>query len=89
LPTQTLTANIITSEINHDNMSNQNLRPNRLAAATAVIVVGALLMAEAVVSIVTGTPLFFQGLNRGFEFLNGAVFVVLGATLLDLSREMV
>jgi hypothetical protein len=53
-----------------------------LIPAIIVVVIGALLMAEAVVNIVTGEVLFFADINRGLEFTIGFVFVLLAAYLM-------
>jgi hypothetical protein len=53
-----------------------------LIPAIIVVVIGALLMAEAVVNIVTGEVLFFSDINRGLEFTIGFVFVLLAGYLM-------
>ncbi len=53
-----------------------------LIPAIIVVVIGALLMAEAVVNMVTGEVLFFADINRGLEFTIGFVFVLLAAYLM-------
>ncbi|MEN6330180.1 MAG: hypothetical protein ABFC91_07810 [Methanobacteriaceae archaeon] len=65
-----------------DRGSNAGKDLNRvytLIPAIIVVVIGALLMAEAVVNLVTGEVLFFEGINRGLEFTIGFVFVLLAA----------
>jgi len=54
----------------------------RFGAALIVIVLGALMMAESVASMVTGNTLFFESLRRPFEFVVGFIIIVLGATLI-------
>lgn len=53
-----------------------------LIPAIIVVVIGALLMAEAIVNLVTGEVLFFADINRGLEFTIGFVFVLLAAHLM-------
>jgi len=50
--------------------------------ALIVIVLGALMMAESVVNMVTGTTLFFDGIGRPFEFVVGLIVIVFGATFI-------
>ncbi len=50
--------------------------------ALIVIVLGALMVTESVVNIVTGTTLFFDGIGRPFEFVVGFIAIVFGATLI-------
>ena len=54
----------------------------RFGAALIVIVLGGLMTAESVVSTVTGSALFFEGIGRPFEFVVGFITIVLGATLI-------
>ncbi len=51
-------------------------------ASIVLIVLGALLLAEGVFGSVTGTTLFLEGVNRGFEFVVGLVTVIVGASLM-------
>jgi hypothetical protein len=53
-----------------------------LIPAIIVVVIGALLMAEAIVNIVTGEVLFFSDISRGLEFTIGFVFVLLAGYLM-------
>jgi hypothetical protein len=63
------------------------MRASGLVAGLIVLVLGALMMAEAVVSIVANAPFMFtEKMNRGFEFVVGLVAIVLGAVVMDLSR---
>ncbi len=56
-------------------------------ASVVLIVLGALLLAEGVFGSVTGTTLFFGGVNRGFEFIMGLVTVIVGAALMPSQRQ--
>ena len=58
-------------------------------AALAVVVLGALMMAEGVVEMVAGTSFMFaRGMNRQFEFVLGLIAVLLGAAVMGLSRSL-
>ncbi len=64
------------------------MRASGLIAGVIVVVLGALMMAEGVVSTVTDTSFMFaENMNRGFEFVVGLVAIVLGAVVMDLSRS--
>ena len=66
-----------------DNSAKKDLNQvYTLIPAIIVVVIGALLMAEAVVNMVTGEVLFFSDINRGLEFTIGFVFVLLAAHLM-------
>ena len=63
------------------------MRASGLIAGLIVLVLGALTMADAVVSIVTNNSFMFaENMNRNFEFVVGFVTIVLGAAVMDLSR---
>ncbi len=51
-------------------------------ASIVLIVLGALLVAEGIIGSANGTTLFFEGVNRGFEFIMGFVTIVVGASLM-------
>ena len=53
----------------------------QFGAGIVVIVLGALMLAESVVGAINGTTLFFEGVNRGFEFVVGFVTIIVGASL--------
>lgn len=55
-------------------------------ASIVLIVLGALLLAEGVVGALNGTTLFFEGVNRGFEFIMGLVTVIVGASLMPSQK---
>jgi len=56
----------------------------RFAAGIIVLVLGALMIAEAVTSTVANTPfMFLEGVNRGFEFVIGFVAILLAASVID------
>jgi hypothetical protein len=64
------------------------MRASGLIAGLIVVVLGALTMADAVVSMVTNNSFMFaENMNRGFEFVVGFVAIVLGAVVMDLSRS--
>jgi hypothetical protein len=64
------------------------MRASGLIAGLMVLVLGALMMADAVVSMVTDTSFMFaENMNRSFEFVVGVVTIVLGAVVIDLSRS--
>jgi len=52
------------------------------AAALFLIVLGALMLAEGIVGAMNGSTLFFEGVNRGFEFVVGLVTLIVGASLM-------
>lgn len=56
-------------------------------AGLIVLVLSALTLADAVVSIVTGNPfMFIENMNRGFEFLVGLIGIILAGVMMDLNR---
>ncbi len=55
-------------------------------ASMVLIVLGALLLAEGVIGSVNGTMLFFEGVNRGFEFIMGLVTVIVGASMMPSQK---
>ncbi len=60
----------------------------RFIAGMVVLVLGALMVADAVVTYVANTPFMFtEGLNRGFEFVVGLIAIILAGTLMDESRR--
>jgi threonine/homoserine/homoserine lactone efflux protein len=58
-----------------------------LVAGIIVVVVGALLMAEAIISMVTNTILFIEAFNRWLELLIGLILAFLGCYIISLSRK--
>lgn len=69
-------------------MKIDEMRISGLIAGLIVLVLGALMMAEAGVSIVTNTSFMFaENMNRGFEFVVGLVAIVLAAVVMNLSRS--
>jgi uncharacterized membrane protein HdeD (DUF308 family) len=64
------------------------MRLSGLVAGVILTVLGALMMAEGVVSTVASTHFMFaENMNRGFEFVVGFVTIVLAAIIMDLSRS--
>ena len=64
------------------------MRASGLIAGLIVLVLGALMMAEGVVSTVANTNFMFaENMNRGFEFVVGFIAIVLAAVIMDLSRS--
>jgi len=63
------------------------MRISGFVAGIIVLVFGALMIAEAVSSTVANTILFFEGVNRGFEFMVVFMAVVLAAYIMDESRK--
>jgi hypothetical protein len=63
------------------------MRISGLVSGTIVLVLGALMMAEATTATVADTVLFFEGVNHGFEFVIGFIAVVVAASITDLSRK--
>ncbi len=55
-------------------------------ASIVLIVLGALLLAEGVAGSLNGTMLFFDGVNRGFEFVMGLVTIIVGASLMPAAK---
>lgn len=55
-------------------------------ASVVLIVLGALLLAESIVGSMNGTTLFFEGVNRGFEFIVGLVTLIVGASLMPPAK---
>lgn len=64
------------------------MRIGGLVAGVILTVLGALMMAEGVVTML-GNPsfIFIENMNRGFEFVVGFVTVMLAGTTMDLSRS--
>ncbi len=64
-----------------------NMRVSGLIAGVILVVLGALMMADSVVTLSGNTAfLFVENMNRGFEFVVGLMAIVLGAVIMDLSR---
>ena len=63
------------------------MRISGFVTGIIVLVFGALMIAEAVSSTVANTILFFEGVNRGFEFMVVFMAVVLAAYIMDESRK--
>lgn len=69
-------------------MKAGGMRASGFIAGLIVVVLGALLIAESVTSIVADSPfMFVDGVNRGFEFVVGFIALVLAASALDESRK--
>ncbi len=63
------------------------MRASGLIAGVILVVLGALMMADAVVSMAGNNAfLFVENMNRGFEAVMGIVTIILGAVIMDLSR---
>lgn len=58
----------------------------RFAGGVTAITLGALMLAEGVISSVNGGTLFFEGVGRQFEFVVGALAVLLGASIMPRIR---
>lgn len=64
------------------------MRISGLVAGIILTVLGALMMAEGVVTTVGNTSFMFaENMNRGFEFVVGFATIVLSAVIMDLSRS--
>ncbi len=64
------------------------IRSGAFIAGLIVVVLGALMVAEGVVSIVTDTSFMFaRNMNRQFELVVGFVAILLGAAVMGLSRS--
>jgi hypothetical protein len=64
------------------------MRISGLVAGVILTVLGALMMAEGVVTTSGNTSFMFaENMNRGFEFVVGFVTIVLAAIIMDLSRS--
>jgi hypothetical protein len=64
------------------------IRISGFIAGIIVLVLGALMIAEAVASVVADSPfMFLDGVNRGFEFAVGFIAIVLAASTMDESRK--
>jgi len=69
-------------------MKVREMRIGGLIAGIIVLVLGALMTAEAVASTVADTSFMFtEGVNPGFEFVVGFVAIVLAASTMDESRK--
>ena len=65
-----------------------NMRASGLIAGIIFVVIGALMLADAVVTMSGNTAfMFVENMNRGFEFVVGFVAVILGAIVMDFSRN--
>lgn len=57
-----------------------------LIAGLIIIVFGALIIADAIVAMVTNNPfMFIENMNRGFEFVVGVLAIVTGAGAMESS----
>jgi hypothetical protein len=64
------------------------MRISGLVAGIILTVLGALMMAEGVVTTVGNNSFMFaENMNRGFEFVVGFVTVVLASQVMNLSRS--
>ncbi len=60
----------------------------RFVAGIVLIVLGALLLAEGIAGSITNSTLFFEGVNRGFEFIVGLVTLIVGASMIpEMKRQ--
>ena len=56
----------------------------RFAAGITVLVLGALMFAEAVTATVANEPfMFLQGVSRDFEMMVGAVVIIIAASIIN------
>lgn len=55
-------------------------------AALFLIVLGALMLAEGIVGTMNNSTLFFEGVNRGFEFVVGLVTLIVGASMMPAEK---
>jgi hypothetical protein len=56
----------------------------RFAAGITVLVLGALMVAEAVTSTVANHPfMFLQGVSRDFEMMVGAISIIIAASIIN------
>jgi hypothetical protein len=67
-------------------MNTMKLKPVKLASGVILTVLGALMMADAVVFTVTGAAPFFPGVAAGFEFAVGVLAVAAATPTLQDSR---
>lgn len=64
------------------------MRISGLIAGVILTVLGALMMAEGVVTMAGNASfMFVENMNRGFEFVVGFVTIVIAAIVMDLSRS--
>lgn len=63
------------------------MRISGLVSGIILTVVGALMLAEGIITLMGNTPfIFVENMNRGFELVVGLVTIVVAGTTMDLSR---
>jgi hypothetical protein len=61
-------------------------RVNRMVTGLIAMVIGALMLAEGVLGWVTGTSVFYEGVNPSFKFAVGLITIVSSAHLLEAAN---
>ena len=66
----------------------KGMRIGGMVAGIILIVLGALMLAEGIITLM-GTPafIFIENMNRGFELIVGLVTIVIAGTTMDSSRS--
>ncbi len=65
----------------------RGMRAGGLVAGIILVVLGALTLAESIITLM-GNPafIFIDNMNRGFELVVGLVAVIVGGSTMDVSR---
>ena len=63
------------------------MNPLRFSGSLLVIVLGAIMLAEGVLSSVTGTSIFFEGINPSFKVVVGFIVIILAASIMQDSKK--
>ncbi len=62
------------------------MKPLKLGVGVIIVVIGAILMADAVVAVANGAHIFFSDVPPAFEFIVGVIAVVAATPQIEESR---
>ena len=63
------------------------MNPLRFSGSLLVIILGAIMLAEGVLGSVTGTSIFFEGINPSFKVVVGFIAIILAASIMQDSKK--
>ncbi len=71
-----------------DSIMIGGMKAGALVAGIILVVLGALMLAEGIITTMGNPPIFFiDNMNRGFELVVGLVTVVTAGTTMNLGRK--
>ena len=66
----------------------RGMRAGGLVAGIILVVLGALMLAEGIITLMGNPPfIFIENMNRSFELIVGVVTIVVAGSTMDLSRS--